>query len=480
VDPENEENLTQPTLYENAPRNSSNGTSNTRGNVGATGTGVESDSDEQHAPENIPDHPLGLDIPFEPVDLSTRLPSGLLINSWRAVDALHLDTALVSPFKHQRLVPKEAMLPWSQAYALAANRLASAINSSARGRLVKVRRATWWYAALPALILRTTTMNSLKASKTILSRCIQFTNGDYGALINSWDSDYAKAISKPRSQRKDSAEKRLANTIDMIKKNRPHGISRATNMITGHGVTSCDNPNIREQMIKKHPLSTGSWEPHSVAADGSEDISLDGVGEILDATDYDVGVGPRGIKGHHVYCLNRALNPLANDEGPAINAVTDLGVIILSNACPWVTLALYGTLLTPLNKKAIGDDARPVAAEDRDCATWHKAAQRAQNTTVCKLVAPQQLAVAVSGGVEVKAWGIRLLQEEAVLNGSSFTINGEDRENAHNAFFRDKAVASIREAADADPSLMPFARLTDNILACSPKYTPEQLTNPKA
>ena len=251
-------------------------------------------------------------------------------------------------------------------------------------------------------------------------------------------------------------------------------------MITGHGVTSCDNPNIREQMIKKHPLSTGSWEPHSVAADGSEDISLDGVGEILDATDYDVGVGPRGLKGHHVYCLNRALNPLANDEGPAINAFTDLGVIILSNACPWVTLALYGTLLTPLNKKAIGDDARPVAAEDRDCATWHKAAQRAQNTTVCKLVAPQQLAVAVSGGVEVKAWGIRLLQEEAVLN----VVPSQSMERIGKTLIMHSFV-TMQSPVSAKPlmqtqALCPLPASQTTFFACSPKYTPEQLTTPKA
>ena len=154
--------------------------------MGATGAGDDSDSYEQ-AQENLPDHPLGLDTPFEPTDPTARLPNGLLINSWRAVDALHLDTALVSPFKHQCLVPKEAMLAWSQAYSLAANRLASAINSSARGRLNKVRRATWWYAAHPALLLRSTTTNSSKTARAILSRCNQFTNGNYGTLINSWE-----------------------------------------------------------------------------------------------------------------------------------------------------------------------------------------------------------------------------------------------------------------------------------------------------
>ena len=70
VDPENEETLTQPTLYGNGPRNSNNGNGVTRGNVGATGTEVDSDCDEQQASENIPDHPLGLDTPFEPIDLS--------------------------------------------------------------------------------------------------------------------------------------------------------------------------------------------------------------------------------------------------------------------------------------------------------------------------------------------------------------------------------------------------------------------------
>ena len=72
----------------------------------------------------------------------------------------------------------------------------------------------------------------------------------------------------------------------------------------------------------------------------------------------------------------------------------------------------------------------------------------------------------------MKAWGIRLLQEEAERNGSSFSINGEDRINAHNDFFREEAVTSIREAAETDPSLKPFARLADNILRLQPQiYT---------
>ena len=181
--------------------------------------------------------------------------------------------------------------------------------------------------------------------------------------------------------------------------------------------------------------------------------------------------------GHHVYCINRALDPEIIGEGPALSIFTELGTMILENTCPWVTLALYGTLLTPLNKKATGNDARPVSAEDRDCATWHKAAQRALNSAVRDMVTPQQLAVAVSGGVEVKVWGLRLLQEEAERKGCSFTILKEDRVNAHNAFFRKEAVAVVREAAAVDSRLKPFARLTDCILRLQPQIFTRTVKN---
>ena len=316
-----------PAVEQTGPVVASGTSGNSRNGNGATRRGAaredEVESDDEQAAEDAPDHPFGLDTPNEPTNPSARLPSGILIDSWKAPDALHLNTALVSPFKHLRLVPKEAMRAWSQAYELAANRLVAASKSAPTGRRIRVRRATFWYAALPALLLRSGTQNSTRTRTKVLTRCNQFINGDYGALINAWDSDYTKAITTPRFKPRDNEEKRTQRAVKIVKENNPHCISRVTNLILGHGATTCDNPNISLQMINKHPLSTGTWTPHVAEDNGSDDIQLAEVGKILDATDFDVGVGPRGLMGHHVYCISRAFNPDANADGDTLNAFTN-------------------------------------------------------------------------------------------------------------------------------------------------------------
>jgi hypothetical protein len=91
-------------------------------------------------------------------------------------------------------------------------------------------------------------------------------------------------------------------------------------------------------------------------------------------------------------------------------------------------------------------------------------------------VTPQQLEVGFESGVQVKIWGLRLLQERSELSGTSFVILKKDRVNAHNAFYRPEAVETIREAAEADPSLKPFARLTDSIFRLEPQINTRKTT----
>jgi hypothetical protein len=58
-----------------------------------------------------------------------------------------------------------------------------------------------------------------------------------------------------------------------------------------------------------------------------------------------------------------------------------------------------------------------VKAEDLDCSAWTKAVQQLHTPAAMGIVTPQQLGVGVSGGIEVKVWGLELLYEKNMALG---------------------------------------------------------------
>lgn len=85
----------------------------------------------------------------------------------------------------------------------------------------------------------------------------------------------------------------------------------------------------------------------------------------------------------------------------------------LSNTVPLVTLALSGTHLSPLFKYSTGIDRRLALPQDRDFCTWCQGAQRQYTDATREQVTPQQIAVGVSGGVEVVSRRIEEPHDEA-------------------------------------------------------------------
>ena len=78
---------------------------------------------------------------------------------------------------------------------------------------------------------------------------------------------------------------------------------------------------------------------------------------------------------------------------------------------------MLAVFITPLVKKPAPDgqtpDARPTNARDIDISIWLKTIQRRGNAAARALVVPQQLAVGVTGGCEIKIIGAKLMIEQA-------------------------------------------------------------------
>jgi len=139
--------------------------------------------------------------------------------------------------------------------------LADTLESPAEGLLPRLRRALYWYAVLPQLLLRDVRgKKKLRKANEISERCGLFLEGRYGELLQSWRTDRTKVLSKSkRSERPDTEILRLEQAIKKIQRNEPHCISKAVNLVLGHGKTGCDNLETLEQMKSKHPEGRGDW-----------------------------------------------------------------------------------------------------------------------------------------------------------------------------------------------------------------------------
>jgi hypothetical protein len=93
-----------------------------------------------------------------------------------------------------------------------------------------------------------------------------------------------------------------------------------------------------------------------------------------------------------------------------------------------------------------------------DVACWTKALQRVANVATRAAVLPQQLAVAVSGGCQIKIIGAKLLLEQAVKKGWRYVHVALDMKNAHNSYDRRDCQDAINQAAQENPDLIPLAR----------------------
>ena len=282
------------------------------------------------------------------------------------------------------------------------------------------------------------------------------------------EDDITKVLKRKRKQRKHDPEKKVLHSIKMVKQSEAHCIQRAVNRIEGHGIGTCDKPAIKQQMLKKFPASNEVWEEHVPEEDGSDMIEFKDLQILMNTTDPTKGVGPRQFYQHYVYCLSRAKT---TDGQHSINEFERLGLLVVDNRVPWVSLLLAGAILCPLHKQSEGDDCRPAVPQDRDYATWWRAVAKDHVEGVRAETGPQQLAVGVSGGVEILGHGLNLTVEQARNNDQSLIFSSFDIENAHNNFSRASAMKDIRLATAKDDAKIKksFARAVSKYLDLQPQ-----------
>ena len=343
-------------------------------------------------------------------------------------------------------VPLSLAEDWARVYYTIANTLILACDlpKSDPLRREHILRAAKWYCCLSQLFLRQPGRTTEKNIHIIKLRCHQFLTGDFRALVCHWYNDVLKQRARTRRHRSETFEQRAKRATDLILSGE---ISRGLRVIDSHGCAPYDDPGVQNQMKDKHPVPDPSsvWPelPEGWASVALEDMADDFSEALRSAAkkaDWRKGVGPRRVNVHHMQVLADGVfdHPEAQN---AFGVFAKLGLKYLFLGLPaWLRAILGGGLLTALNKSAPvaggAIQARPIKAEDSDTILWAKALAKRLASSVLEVVAPQQLGVGVSGGVELYVTGFKLKFEEACTNGVEKVIVKTDVKNAHNSFPR--------------------------------------------
>jgi hypothetical protein len=134
-------------------------------------------------------------------------------------------------------------------------------------------------------------------------------------------------------------------------------VLQRVSFVLGLWVSPQEDPQVREQMRKKHPSPDKSMEWPDLPQDWIQ-LARDKIDlrkpleRVLNDADPKAGVGPRGLHIHYLQVL--AKGSFSNAEAQnAFPLLASLGKLYLTLGLPaWVRLCLGGGLLTALNKAA--------------------------------------------------------------------------------------------------------------------------------
>ena len=377
-------------------------------------------------------------------------PDGSIPNTFESVNAFHMNDFTLSNLKHVLWVPRNCVILWCQVYGEITMKLLDAIRSSGPDRHRRIGTAARWYLGMPQIFLND--KGNYVDNQTIIERRLtQFLAGDFAGVLTEWRKAKDRARRRAKPPKQDTHPRRVTQCIKLFFKGY---VSRGLRVLTGHGRANPEDPSIVNQMKEKHPPEIWDHEVWTVA----DNPSMKQAPAVVRNTPSVTGVGARGFHAGHVKQLYTAKT---TGDISAKKTFEELGQAYLSCQMPtWLRRAFNGGLLTPLVKKpaTAGEtpDARPTNARDIDVSIWLKTIQRQSNTAIRRTLIPQQLAVAVKGGCEIKVIGSKLKIEQALKNGLDFVLVCLDLKNAHNEFSRSAAQDALdethRAAAEAETS----------------------------
>lgn len=392
-------------------------------------------------------------------------PGAPVAGGWDAIDNYTTLDCVVSPMGHLEDVPQELRADWARAHVDVFEEVERAQEAQDEGAL---ERGLKWYLVLHDVLLRGLqrgTRGSGRTANELATRFRLWREGRREELLQSWARDRARGWQRlaGRDDRRhgESEEDRARRAARVLELVRDGEISRAMRLLHSLGIAGITEDILR-QMARKHPPRQHSV-PQQLPGPAAPAVAPMELTETFRGLRRRAGTGVSGRRNEYLRALVGQFNDARADEVMARYSTFATAAMNVTFP-PWFYSAWGISGLMPLVKsrlspeqlrQGVQPDARPVAVGETDLRAILRNLTDTATAAAAEVLAPEQLAVGVSGGISVLIHGIRLILEVK----HTFVCVRLDMSNGYNACSRSVLLRRLSEHAGLEHMVPPLHAL---------------------
>ena len=393
---------------------------------------------------------------------------------WEAIDRYDVLSCCLSPCTQLLDVPTELRVHWARATADVLGQVAAA---RAAGDAMLLERSLKWYLCYHAVLLRGPrrgTRGGGRMAGVVEGQFVRWREGERRQLLVEWAADRrraevahtqrAHAPRTPLSPEQAAAEaesERVRDVSRALEYIAEGELSRGLRALHSYGIAQV-SPAVLAQLRAKHPQRARPVPRDLPVPTPHVAVALT---ETFRGLRRRSGTGPSGARNEYLRALVGAFDDAHADS---VMGLYDAFASAFASAdLPrWFYAAESFASLLPLVKKALSPaqraagvepDVRPVAVGEVGPRSVLSHVTESLVPAMSDVLAPQQVAVGVPGGISILIHGLRVLMEYR----QDFVIVRLDLQNAYNAADR----AALLRRFSEQPSLRPLLPLLHASLA---------------
>ena len=374
-------------------------------------------------------------------------PEQELGDGWAAIDRIDPRLSMIVEGGVMEEVPRQHRQMYAWAMGVVLERIVLAISQNST---LSIDRALRWLIFLPQALLRNPKERGKEGRGFVAARFNCLAERRWGELVRLWESDreHFGGATVQGVEQESEEERREKCRREVMKQLGLGSISRAVDRITSHGVADMADPDVKRQMIAKHPARSKDMQT-SVIKD-SPVSNLRGLKQDLLNLKSRKGSSP-GAGG----CRPEFLVTLAETLQPdRMELLEEFGMYYLrAELPPWFYKVFLSNLSIALYKDNTRGPVRPLGVKHQLVRSFHRRAVTENKSELISFLEPQQLALSPAGCTKLYM-GLRM-KMEARQDRADWVAVKLDVKNAFNSASR----ACLVQRLEREPTLAHLASL---------------------
>ena len=310
-------------------------------------------------------------------------------------------------------------------------------------------RALRWLIFLPQALLRSPKEKGKEGRGFVAARFNCLVDRRWGELVRLWELDRKQFRETPRNFSQETDEEISDKSRREVMKQLGLGsISRAVDKITSFGVADISEPEVKRQMLAKHPPR--NKEMQSSVFKDSPVSNLRGFKQDLLNLRSRKGLSPGagGCRPEFLVALAETLQP------DKIELLEEFGMYYLrAELPPWFYKVFLSNLSIALYKDTTRGPVRPLGVKHQLARSIHRRVVVEKKPEISSFLEPQQLAMSPAGGNKLYL-GLRM-KLEARQDRQNWAAIKLDVKNAFNSASRGCLIGRL----EREPTLRHLASL---------------------